>query len=101
MERNLYILNNFPFFPTRRGVSAKIGPEESNLIAITTREIMGEKRIRRKKEKIISVKRLAVSYTTPFFTSLYDIVMPNVHEMCHQDFLQSFLFLARMFLDKS
>jgi hypothetical protein len=47
-----------PFFPTRSGVSARIGPLESHLIAEATIIIIGEKRISKSSERIISMALL-------------------------------------------
>ena len=74
MERNLYILKGFPFFPTRSGVSANTGPFESNLMAMATSTIIGEKMSKIIMEKKMSKTRFDTSYSGLFFISVYDIM---------------------------
>ena len=62
MDLNLYILKSLPFSPTRIGVSAKIGPLESNLIAAIAIKITGENSRRKIIENSMSKNRLIDGY---------------------------------------
>jgi hypothetical protein len=60
-DLNLYILKRLPLRPTLSGVSAKTGPLESNLIAIATKSITGEKITIKKEERTTSINRFKIS----------------------------------------